>query len=257
MYVCTHQEHYMYSISIPLQWMNGVEVVSHSGGHLPFEGDVTNLVQTGVPNRVTVAVNNTLTPHTLPPGTLTFGGPPDLPKGYVTLNYQFDFYNYAGIHRPVKLYTTPMTVHVDDITVVTSLLPNGSAVVDYEVEVTTNSSGGVSVEVVLMDKYTGPVVSGMVKLSGCPEPGYCVLTGTGQLLVKTPHLWWPWTMNPDDPGYRYAMEVNATTAEKVSDYYRLPVGIRTVGIQDNKFTINGKPFYFHGVDKHEDADVRS
>ena len=23
----------------------------------------------------------------------------------------------------------------------------------------------------------------------------------------------------------------------------------------NEFLINGKPFYFHGVDKHEDADV--
>ena len=41
----------------------------------------------------------------------------------------------------------------------------------------------------------------------------------------------------------------------MSDIYRLPIGIRTVAINDNKFTINGKPFYFHGVDKHEDADV--
>ena len=48
----------------------------------------------------------------------------------------------------------------------------------------------------------------------------------------------------------------ATTSENVSDYYRLPVGIRTVAIENNKFTVNGKPFYFHGVDKHEDADVR-
>ena len=47
----------------------------------------------------------------------------------------------------------------------------------------------------------------------------------------------------------------ATTSEKVSDYYRLPVGIRTVSLTD-KLYINGKPFYFHGVDKHEDADVR-
>ena len=190
-----------------MQWMNGKEIANHSGGHLPFEGDVTNLVQTGAPNRVTVAINNTLTPHTLPPGTLSFGGPPDLPENYVTLNYQFDFFNYAGLHRPVKLYTTPMTVHVDDITVVTSLLSNGSAVVDYEVEVKTNSSAGVLVTVVLMEKYGGPVVSGSIYLYGCPQPGYCVLTGKGQLLVNTPRLWWPWTMNSSDPGYLYILEV--------------------------------------------------
>ena len=47
----------------------------------------------------------------------------------------------------------------------------------------------------------------------------------------------------------------AITDKNVADYYRLPVGIRTVGIEENKFTVNGKPFYFHGVDKHEDADV--
>ena len=82
----------------PVQWVNGVEVVSHSGGHLPFEANITGLVQHGAPNRVTVAINNTLTPHTLPPGTLTLGGPPELPEGYMALNYQFDFYNYAGVH---------------------------------------------------------------------------------------------------------------------------------------------------------------
>ena len=46
------------------------------------------------------------------------------------------------------------------------------------------------------------------------------------------------------------------TTSGVSDYYRLPVGIRTVELTD-KLNINGKPIYFHGVDKHEDADVSS
>ena len=46
----------------------------------------------------------------------------------------------------------------------------------------------------------------------------------------------------------------ATTAAKVSDYYRMPVGLRTVSIT-SQLNINDKPFYFHGVDKHEDADV--
>lgn len=40
-----------------------------------------------------------------------------------------------------------------------------------------------------------------------------------------------------------------------SDFYTLPVGIRTVAVTESKFLINGKPFYFHGVNKHEDSDV--
>lgn len=37
--------------------------------------------------------------------------------------------------------------------------------------------------------------------------------------------------------------------------YRLPIGIRTVAVHGNQFLINGKPFYFTGFGKHEDADV--
>ena len=46
-----------------------------------------------------------------------------------------------------------------------------------------------------------------------------------------------------------------TAAGAVSDFYTLPVGIRTVAVTEHQFLINGKPFYFHGVNKHEDADV--
>ena len=53
----------------------------------------------------------------------------------------------------------------------------------------------------------------------------------------------------------YPPQVTATTAEKVVDYYRQPVGIRTVEVRGVQFLINGKPFYFLGFGKHEDADV--
>lgn len=39
------------------------------------------------------------------------------------------------------------------------------------------------------------------------------------------------------------------------DFYTLPVGIRKVQVTKTQFLINGKPFYFHGVNKHEDSDV--
>jgi hypothetical protein len=35
-------------------------------------------------------------------------------------SYTFDFYNYAGIHRPVYLYTTP-SIYIDDISVHTGI----------------------------------------------------------------------------------------------------------------------------------------
>lgn len=39
------------------------------------------------------------------------------------------------------------------------------------------------------------------------------------------------------------------------DAYTLPVGIRTVNVSSSQFLINNRPFYFHGVNKHEDYDV--
>jgi len=54
------------------QWLNGKEVMTHSGGHLPFEADVTSLLSYGSINRITAAVNNTLTPSTLPPGAIKY-----------------------------------------------------------------------------------------------------------------------------------------------------------------------------------------
>ncbi|OMF18526.1 hypothetical protein BK133_30430 [Paenibacillus sp. FSL H8-0548] len=68
---------------------------------------------------LTVAVNNILDETTLPIGSYSEKEIPGL--GHVKTNKpNFDFFNYAGIHRPVKIYTTPHT-YVKDITIVTAL----------------------------------------------------------------------------------------------------------------------------------------
>lgn len=56
------------------------------------------------------------------------------------------------------------------------------------------------------------------------------------------------------------MQVRLTPGDQVSpseDAYALPVGVRTVNVSSSQFLINKKPFYFHGVNKHEDYDVRA
>ena len=42
------------------------------------------------------------------------------PDGYFVQNVQFDFFNYAGIHRHVTLYTTPL-VYIEDIIIATGI----------------------------------------------------------------------------------------------------------------------------------------
>lgn len=54
------------------QWVNGQELMRHTGGHLPFEAQLKDQLISSTVNRLTVAVNNTLTPHTLPPGSIEY-----------------------------------------------------------------------------------------------------------------------------------------------------------------------------------------
>ncbi|XP_030009905.1 beta-glucuronidase isoform X2 [Sphaeramia orbicularis] len=224
-------------------WVNGVKVMEHEGGHLPFEAEIGTVLRKdpGSGCRITIAVNNTLTLQTLPPGVIMhFNDPTRYPEGYFVQNIYFDFFNYAGIHRPVLLYTTPR-VYVDDITVVTDFSDN-TGFVSYVVSVGGASTS--TVKVTLMDK-----------------DGQCVASSTGLtgvLKVVDVNLWWPYLMH-QNPGYLYSMEVRVTASDEKSTYedvYTLPVGIRTVNVTKSRFLINNKPFFFNGVNKHEDADIR-
>lgn len=231
-------------------WLNGKEVMRHAGGHLPFEVDVTPLLTFEKPNRITVAVNNTLTPTTLPPGEIQYLTKGDwYPPGFFVQKYTFDFFNYAGIHRPVKLYTTPV-VYLSDITVTTNFSDN---VGEVKVLATVSSintiamlpKGDITVEYLLYDK------SGFVVASaGGPDMFEETLS------VKNPMLWWPIGMS-DKPAYLYSLKVVVRSALfTLEDVYYLPVGIRTVKVEGTNLLINNKPFYFKGFGKHEDADIR-
>ncbi|XP_076452855.1 beta-glucuronidase-like [Babylonia areolata] len=222
-------------------WVNGQQVMSHNGGHLPFEGQINSAVNFNGANRLTVAVNNTLLPTTLPPGSLKFEtNTKRYPPGYFVQELQMDFFNYAGIHRHVHLYTTPK-VYVDDITIITAL-QGQNGIVTYEV-----TPGGVGSE------QAPPAVQVTVEhKNGDPVPSS---HPSGRLsdtvVIHDARPWWPWTMNPDDPGYMYILKVNVS-----GDIYRQPFGVRTLNVTDSQFLINGRPFYCHGVAKHEDSDIR-
>ncbi|KAJ8963677.1 hypothetical protein NQ314_005470 [Rhamnusium bicolor] len=57
-------------------------------------------------------------------------------SGRIEQEYTFDFFNYAGIDRPVVLYTTEQT-YVDDITITTKINGN-SGIVDYNISIEGN-----------------------------------------------------------------------------------------------------------------------
>ena len=133
-------------------YVNGKLLVEHKGGFTPFEAELNDVVAVGK-NRVTVAVNNILDESTLPVGMIHETKLPD-GSTKITNPVNFDFFNYAGIHRPVKIYTTPKTF-VKDVTVVTDF-ENTLGKVDYEVEV----NGDANVVVSVIDEDNNVVARG-------------------------------------------------------------------------------------------------
>ena len=223
-----------------LVWVNSQEVLNHSGGHLPFECQLkNNTVHTNKVNRLTVAVNNTLTPHTLPPGEIIYKTDTNrYPPGYFYQDFQFDFFNYAGIHRSVKLYTTPV-VYIDDITIVTDI-KGTDGIIDYKI-IGGGPPNYVSVVVEILDAE-GTTVSTSTNLQG-------------QMTIRNVLPWWPVGMNKNSTAYMYTLKVTLRTSTDV-DIYRQPFGVRTVKVTSTQLLINDKPFYCHGVAKHEDSDIR-
>ena len=219
-------------------WLNGQRVGEHEGGHLPFHLVLDPVVMLfGKANRLTFAVNNTLTHTTVPPGVVQTNA-----AGRRVQRLQMDFFNYAGIQRRVLLYTTPMTF-LEDISINTRL--EGSTA---HLNVFVSAGSATSVLITLSEANGRVVTRG--KMPADPRRG-------GRLSVNEPRLWWPRYMSAH-PAYLYTVMVEVLGADgNVSDIYRLKYGIRTVSVRpDSGFLINDVPFYFHGFGKHEDSAVR-
>lgn len=208
-------------------YLNGQLVVEHTGGFTPFEAEINTFASPGK-NRLTVAVNNIVDHNTLPVGNYSEEDVPGLGK-VVTDAPNFDFFNYAGIQRPVKLYTTPKT-YIRDITIATNITGT-----DGLVEYTIDTKGDGEIHVSIQDE-TGETVASSTRPSG-------------QLAIKGVHLWQPLH------AYLYTCVVELWRNGECIDTYEQPFGVRMVAVRDGKFLINGKPFYFKGFGKHEDSPL--
>ncbi|WP_408004684.1 beta-glucuronidase [Proteiniclasticum sediminis] len=209
-------------------YLNGHRVAQHQGGFLPFEVEITEVLRPGK-NRLTVSVDNRVSQKTLPVGSDSGGNMlggllPEIPGIQLPpQNYpNFDFFNYAGITRPVKLYTTPRD-YIEDVTLV-SRVEGNRAVVSYRVD----TMGQGEVRLLIRDEEGKEVAQ--------------AVGDKGEFVISPVHLWQPLA------GYLYTARV-----EFGEDCYEQTFGVRTVEVRGIEFLINGKPFYFKGFGRHEDS----
>ena len=225
-------------------YWNGMLLCEHKGGFLPFEAEIQELIKEG-DNLLCVAVDNRIDFSTLPVGNESsqamFGSEmPDFESVRKTKlapqNYpNFDFFNYAGIHRPVKIYTTPKA-YIEDVTLVPHIEGENARV---EYQVCCGICGG---------KENGPKSSKKeVQITILDEEGKEVASRTGakgSIIIEKVRRW-----EPND-AYLYTARI-----EYEEDQYEESFGVRSVEVKGNQFLINGKPFYFKGVGKHEDSAI--
>jgi beta-glucuronidase len=209
-------------------WAGDTEVAEHTGGYTPFEADVTALARLGEPLRVTLRVGNELTLDTIPPGVISTH-----PDGHRTQRYFHDFYNYAGLHRSVWLYSTPPSF-IDGVVVRTDFDPrSGRGLVDYQVEaVDDHGAYGAALTSAVLRDADGAVVA---RATG----------PAGELPVPSARPW-----HPGDP-YLYRLDL-----AHGEDEYALPVGIRTVRVAGDRLLLNGEPVRLRGFGMHEDGALR-
>ncbi|MCR5703530.1 MAG: beta-glucuronidase [Eubacterium sp.] len=244
-------------------YVDGVEVVSHKGGFLPFEADITSLMEHSSvdKHRLTVALSNVLDWTCIPCGEVISKEGEGYPEGFQFQETYFDFYNYSGIHRPVKIYTTPKK-YIEDIVIKSEVkglskeyrkekccsiedykkleksegLTAKSAVVKVQIQSTD------AVKAIMVLDEEDAVIAMETKFRVSEKDGKKVYTTEVQL--EAPTLW-----NPG-AAYLYQLRVEGET-----DVYTESFGIRKIEVTDKQFLINGKPFYFRGFGRHEDSDI--
>jgi beta-glucuronidase len=210
-------------------WVNGQQLGIHEGGNLPFAFDISKVTKTGEKNTIVVRVENELKPSRVPTG--------DVPNGFFS-NYpksNFDFFPYAGINRKVWLYTLPKKGKISDITVKTNF---------------EKTTGKVTVAI----KKVGAVKSGEVILTGDKNSitkSFKFSKGKATVEIDVPqvNLW-----SIENP-FLYDLKVVIKDNDTPLDQYQLPVGIRTVAVNEKTILLNGEPVFLKGFGKHEDFPI--
>ena len=186
-------------------WVNGKEAGHHIGGFTPFNFDISDLLREGE-NVVIVKVDNKRHAEDVP--TLIF-----------------DWWNYGGITRDVKLVKVS-PVYLED----------------YNLQLTSLEGRQISFSVKLNKPEANHQVTLNIPELKIKKTLTTAADGTASVSMKAkPQLWCP--ENPK----RYQVEIsldNSTIADSI--------GFRKIETRDKQILLNGKPIFLKGISIHEE-----
>ena len=214
-------------------FVNGKEVGSHEGGHLPFECEVTDVVEWNKPNLVCVRCENRLSATAVPMGNCATPAE-------------------RAVRGPVPrraLRLLPLREHQRDVLVHT---PNA-----FLKRPSDDGRGPTIARSVSVPCIVGNAVRKHRR--GCVSRQTRKYTSAGG-----------WTHNVGihtgrpDPQRRavgraqpnlYDAEITLFNGTDVVDTYKQRFGIRTIRVTGNRLLLNDKPVYLQGFGRHEDFPI--
>jgi beta-glucuronidase len=213
-------------------WINNQRIGSHEGGHLPFSFEITKYIEWNKENHLSIKVDNHLKTTRVPSNNIQpFGAGNTVPFQNSYPDTPFDFFPYAGIHRPVILYSQP-TSYIEDLSVNT-FKKDGHFFLEIEV----NQIGDIDhCQIFLADSKTNHQI----------DANFLGNSASIQTRLPNAHLW-----SPKDP-HLYHLTICLEENGEIVDRYSQDIGIRTIEVQGSKLLLNGKPIFLKGFGRHED-----
>ena len=187
-------------------WVNGKEAGHHVGGFTPFNYDVTEMLKEGE-NTVIVKVDNKRHAEDVP--TLIF-----------------DWWNYGGITRDVKLVkVTPVYIE------------------DYNVQMVSLEGRRLAFSARLSKAEAGHTVTIDIPELKLKKAVATDADGRVQMFAKfKPQLW-----SPENPKL-YQVNISLDNATTITD----EIGFRTIETRDKQILLNGQPIFLKGISIHDE-----
>ena len=186
-------------------WVNGKEVGHHVGGFTPFNYDISDLLIEGE-NTIIVKVDNKRHAEDVP-------------------TQIFDWWNYGGITRDVKLIKVP-PVYLED----------------YNLQLTSLEGRRLSFSVKLNKPEADHTVTLSIPELKIKKTIKTAADGTASVNMKAkPQLWCP--ENPK----RYQVDItldNSTIGDSI--------GFRMIETRGKQILLNGQPIFLKGISIHEE-----
>ena len=225
------------AMNVALVKVNGRTVASHLGGYLPFTVDLTPHLRVGGANDILIRLDNRDNAVT---------GPKPL--------RELDFNTYGGLYRGVRLIVKP-PVHLSD-EMLADRVAGGGLFVTYPEASAARATAEVAADVRNAgDRPTAASVTHILYEGGreVARSAGTVAVAAGaterslqRITLRGPRLWSPRTPNL----YRLVTLVAGDGGR--ADRTETRIGIRRIGIDGDRFAINGERMFLRGVNRHQE-----